>query len=147
MIRPLRKRHLQVWSVMLLVLPLGIVFSWLVIPNQAPIRLLETPSADLLPVIVHTADQAGYRINIRTNKENSEWQLEWKNAAVLTVPSAVIYKVSRGNDDITKGNLVGRIESGSDYVFQLPPDSAGYKNAAFVLYDFIHQEIIDHINL
>jgi hypothetical protein len=94
MIRNLRKRHLQVWVSLALLLPAGIIASWLVLPNQQPVKIIKTAEVQLLPLIVHTAGTDNFQVNIRTNNERSAWQLEWINKTVLTTPSAVIYKTN-----------------------------------------------------
>ena len=166
--KPLRKRHLQIWSALALLLPVGIVFAWLAIPNHSPFKLLQTQSNELLPVLKHSRDKKQYCINIRTNKENTEWQLEWKNKMALTVPSAVVYKaspefhpqpspapsagsvVSEGGTLepflINDAELIGRIEAEGSYVFPLKNVNLENVPLQFVLYDFIHQQIIDTIN-
>jgi hypothetical protein len=146
MMKPLRKRHLQIWITWAVLMPAGIVFAWLAIPNTEPVKLLQLQNADLLPIIKKTTDKKDYTIHLRSNQQNTEWQLEWKNKTVLAVPSAVIYKVKGSDNDITKSELIGRIEARGDYVFPLPPDSAGYSRLHLVLYDFIHQQVIDSIN-
>lgn len=154
MIKPLRKRHRQVWMIAALLLPIGIILSWLVIPDQQPVKLLQDQSMPLLPVIIKTKKTDSYTISIRSNKENTKWQLEWVNKKALTVPSAVIYRLSfpLPHLDTTEfkipvnGNLIGRIEARGRYVFPLTPDSSATR-MNFVLYDFIHYNIIEKINL
>ena len=154
MIKPLRKRHLQIWISLAILLPIGIVMSWLVIPNPVPVKIVQTVNTELLPIIKYKKDNGQYCINIRTNKENTVWQLEWKNKRALMVPSAVIYKASPSpskggvSRSFTPGHsqLVGRIEARGNYVFGLSPDSATDAQIHFILYDFIHQQIIDSIN-
>ena len=132
------------WAILL---PVGIVFAWLAIPNQSPVKLLRPVSNELLPVIIKSKDAKDFSINIRGNRENTHWQLEWKNKTVLMVPSAVIYEVKDTADDIIKGRLIGRIETKGVYVFALPFDSSGYKQLNLVLYDFIHERKIASFNL
>jgi hypothetical protein len=154
MIKSLRKRHLQVWALLALLLPIGIIFSWLVIPNTVPVRIINPVTSELLPVIKYKRDNNQYCINIRTNKENTAWQLEWKNKLALTVPSAVIYKTSPNHSEAgvsrsfttVNSQLIGRIEARGNYVFALPADSASNGSLHLILYDFIHQQIIDSIN-
>jgi hypothetical protein len=154
MIKPLRKRHLQIWIALAFLLPAGIVLSWLVIPNPVPVKLLNPVTTELLPVIKYKKDNAQYCITIRTNKENSEWQLEWNNRFSLAVPSAVIYRTSPSpskggvSRSFTPGgsHLVGRIEARGNYMFQLPSDSTAKGQFDFILYDFIHQKVIDSLN-
>lgn len=146
MIKSLRKRHRQVWLVWAFLLPMGIFFSWLVIPDQMPVKLLQSERQELLPVVVSTANKDEYQVSIRRNSEGSQWQLQWQAKAILTNPSAVIYQIVDTMNDITWQQLVGRIESGKDHLFLLPDDSMSYKKVQFVLYDFIHEQIIDSIN-
>lgn len=146
MIKPLRKRHRQIWMAWAVLLPVGILFAWLAIPDQQPVKLLRTDTEGLLPEVIRSADKKDYLVTVRSNKEKTQWQLEWKNKTALTVPSAVIYRKINSNTDITKQQLVGRIEAKRDYVFKLLPDSSGYKKIRLVLYDFIHQRTIDSIN-
>jgi hypothetical protein len=146
MTRSLRKKHLQAWSVILILLPAGIIFSWLAIPNQQPVKLLQSPVAKQLPVIDKTKDLVNYKVNIRTNKERTEWQLEWKNKTVLTVPSAVIYQLNDTSDAIANARLIGRIETSRSYIFPLPGYKTVSNGSRFILYDFIHQQIIEQIN-
>ena len=154
MMKSLRKRHLQVWTAWAVLIPIGILFAWLAIPNSEPVKLLRSPFVDLLPVIKKTSDKKDYTVNLRSNRENTEWQLEWKNKMALTVPSAVIYRASPNPsaggalESFRPGSveLIGRIEARGDYVFPLPQDSTQYKELKLVLYDFIHQKIIEYIN-
>ena len=146
MIKPLRKRHLQIWTMLAVLLPAGIILSWLVIPNPVPVKLLNPVAAELLPVVKHKKENDQYCINIRTNSDNTAWQLEWINKMPLTVPSAVIYKTTGNSGEIKNGQLVGRIEARGDYVFALPADPAITDRLHLTLYDFIHQQIIDSIN-
>ncbi|HKO82526.1 MAG TPA: hypothetical protein VJU78_19085, partial [Chitinophagaceae bacterium] len=128
-------------------LPVGILLSWLVIPNPVPVKLLKPVSTELLPVIKYTTGKKEYSVNIRTNRKNTDWQLEWKNKMALTVPSAVIYQVKDDETDITKAQLIGRIEAKGDYVFQLKSDSSlKHQDLHFLIYDFIHEKIIDSLN-
>ena len=60
MIKPLRKRHLQIWTVLAALLPIGIILSWLVIPNPVPVKLLNRVTTELLPVIKHKKDNDQY---------------------------------------------------------------------------------------
>lgn len=145
MIKPLRKRHFQVWILLAAVLPLGILLTWLVIPNQLPVKLLQTHERPLLPVIVQSKDLINYQATIRTDLQNEQWQLEWINKKILEVPSAVIYRAN-GSADITQNELVGRIETKGRYVFSLRKLPGEERPFRFILYDFIHQQIIDSIN-
>jgi hypothetical protein len=149
MIKALRKRHRQIWALWAVLLPVGIVMAWLAIPNQPSIKLLQSSNAAPLPVLVKTIDGLDYAVSIRTNEDSTKWQLEWCNKTVLTIPSAVIYKdVITDNKSFKpeQAELVGRIEATGKYIFPLRVDSTGIQNIHLVLFDFIHEKIIDTIN-
>jgi hypothetical protein len=144
MIKPLRKRHLQIWIAWAFLIPVGIVMAWLVIPNLQPVKLLHPESQKLLPILYKSADKTNYWVNIRTNEGKNEWQLEWINKYTLSVPSAVVYRRINNIADITQSELIGRIEARDSYVFPLKEYA---EETTFFLYDFIHEKIIDSIIL
>jgi hypothetical protein len=143
MTKSLRKRHLQIWSSLLVLLPMGIVLAKLVVPNQ-PVNVLLQPAASiLLPNIVGSIENEQYSVNLRSSND-STYQLQWVNKNTLTYPTATIYMAPAGVNEIAKSNLVGRIEARGTYVF---PIRANTLNKHMILYDFIHQQIIDTLNL
>ena len=153
MIKPLRKRHFEIWIAMALLLPAGIILSWLVIPNPIPVKKISSANLELLPLIRAKKETLQYCINIRSNADKTDWQLEWKNRLPLTVPSAVIYKAplnSPGGKILKSfepgnGELIGRIEAQGDYVFPLNKDSTQTKQMDLIVYDFIHEETVELI--
>jgi hypothetical protein len=149
MIKSLRKRHRQIWMAWAILLPAGIIFAWLAIPDQQPVRLLQNPPDTSLPDIVQSGSLPDYSINLRSDKNRSSWQLEWLNKKILKVPSAVIYQVTEQTGPFKPGNakLIGRIEAKGSYRFPVSIDSSINKPLNLVLYDFIHNKIIDSIQL
>jgi hypothetical protein len=147
MIRPLRKRHLQIWSGIAVLLPVGIICAWLVVPKPVKDHLWQPPSTPVLPVIMKSLDRGNYIVNLRTNNDSSALQLEWINQSALTSPSAIIYKLSAsdGIQHIENADLIGRIDSRGTYHFALKKDSANH-HQHFVLYDIIHHQVIDQLN-
>ncbi|MCC6972042.1 MAG: hypothetical protein IT434_17660 [Phycisphaerales bacterium] len=154
MIKPLRKRHLQTWIAIAVLLPAGIIFSWLVIPNHAPVKIVKASAIELLPIVQAKKETNQYCISIRSTADKTSWQLEWKNKLALKVPSAVIYKAplnppqggTFGSFKPESAELIGRIEARGDYLFSLRMDSIQNKELNLVVYDFIHEKIIDKIN-
>lgn len=138
MIKSLRNKHGQVWAVIAVLLPMMVVFSWFVIPGAVPVKTLLRPATELLPVIKASEESEQYCVNIRSDRAQKDWQLEWKNKLALTSPSAVIYVVE-GN---TRTRMVGRIEARGQYIF--PLQYAG-RELNLVLYDFIHEQVIDSL--
>jgi hypothetical protein len=139
----------MIWMAWTVLLPLGILFSWLVIPVQPSVKLLANEPAPLLPVIIQSGTSQEYTINLRSNTGGSEWQLEWINKRILKVPSAVIYQFNGDTASFRPGNakLIGRIEAQGSYVFPLTSKSESGKKMDLVLYDFIHNKLIGKIQL
>jgi hypothetical protein len=148
MIKELRKRHLQIWTALAVLLPVGIAASWLCIPQQAKDKLLQPSSAQALPDVLASAEKDNYTVRIRSNADTSQLQLEWINKKTLTYPTATIYKTAEGTKDITNATLIGRIEARGNYYFKLDSTFKHARNSTcqLVLYDFIHKNVIDIIN-
>ena len=142
MIRPLRKRHLQIWRVLAVLIPASIVSAILVRPKNIQSNLLQPTSTQGLPVLIKTIERENYVVRLR-GRDQSATQLEWVNKNTLTFPTAVIYK-THGAFSPQHDDLIGRIEARGTYYFALKPDSAPAYH--FILYDFIHQQEIDSIN-
>jgi hypothetical protein len=144
MIKPLRKRHLQIWSTLLVLIPTGIVISWLSIKKPAHNNVLQPPSEQVFPRIILAAEKGNYIVRLRGDEAGAQ-QLEWINKDILAVPSAVIYEITAEHQGIKSMPLIGRIEAKGSYHFPLRKDSINEK-PKFILYDFIHDQIIDSIN-
>ncbi len=142
MIRPLRKRHLQIWSVLAALIPISIVSAILVRPKDIAGNLLQPAMTEALPVVLKTVERENYIVKLRGNDQTAA-QLEWINKNVLTFPTAVIYE-THGTFSPIHDDLIGRIEARGTYRFAL---KAGTTNEYhFIVYDFIHQQKIDSIN-
>lgn len=142
MIRPLRKRHLQIWSALAVVIPVSIAAAILVRPKDMASDLFQPASIEALPVVIKTVEGENYVVRLRGNDQVAT-QLEWINKNVLTFPTAVIYN-SHGTFSPMHDDLIGRIEARGTYRFALKPDTANEYH--FILYDFIHLQKIDSIN-
>lgn len=144
MIKPLRKRHLQTWSLLALLLPAGILASILVRPRPAAGILVQPAKEEILPVVAGEIIKKDFTVRLRGLTITAPQQLEWINTAVLHYPTAVIYQTRPGNTDISRATLIGRIEARGSYRFRLTADSIG--NYHFILYDFIKEELIDSVD-
>jgi hypothetical protein len=126
-------------------IPIGIISAILVRPVFPKDKLLQPVAAEVLPVVLKSLDKENYTVNIRSNSDNSQLQLEWINKNALKYPTATIYEDMTNTDNISKAVLIGRIEATGNYHFQLIKKAD--KNYHFILFDFIHQQIIDSIRL
>ncbi len=149
MTKNLRKRHLQIWSVLLVLLPAGIIAARWATPATVTGKLLQPTAAAALPVIVKTIEKENYTIHIRKGNDGT-LQLEWLNKTVPAFPTATIYTVTAGTTGIKNAILIGRIEARGTYRFPLTDqrfNPATHQPFQLLLYDFIHQQIIDTINI
>jgi hypothetical protein len=155
MIKQLRKRHLQIWMALAVLLPVGIAAAWLSVPTAAKDKLLQPASAQVLPNVLASAEKDNYTVRIRSNADTSQLQLEWINKKTLTYPTATIYKASpnpfRGEAlqkfDEKHATFIGRIDAMGNYYFKLDSTFKQNYNSTYqlLLYDFIHKKIIDSI--
>ncbi|MES1223278.1 MAG: hypothetical protein ABUT20_47730 [Bacteroidota bacterium] len=144
MMKPLRKRHLLVWRVLALLLPAGIIIAWLSVPEQIAQPLLQPGIKEVLPVILKKFENKNYSVAIRSNNDTTNLQLEWINKTILQFPTATIYEAT-GPKDIKEARLIGRIEARGNWYFPLDSTFKSGNNNHFLIYDFIHQQIIDTI--
>src|SRR3954451_19914827 len=152
MIKPLRKRHLQIWTAWAVLIPIGIISAVIVRPLFPKEKLLQPTAIAVLPVVLKSIDKDDYTVSIRSENDTSKLQLEWINKKTLTYPTATIYedtlsgqlKVSPVGGDLEGAALIGRIEARGTYHFALTKDLVR-NNYHFILYDFIHKKIIDSI--
>jgi len=142
MIRSLRKRHLQIWSALAVLIPVSIVSAVIARPKPITTILLQPEEVAPLPVVIKTVQKENYLVRLRGSNQ-APTQLEWINKNILTFPTAVIYK-TQGTFSPKNSDLIGRIEARGTYRFALKPDQKSEYH--FVLYDFIHQQKIDSIN-
>jgi hypothetical protein len=140
--KQLRKRHRISWILIGLFLPLMILVSWLLIPQLEPVKAINVDLPESFQISIKKLERPAYTIQIRKNN-SGELQLEWRNELALKVPTAVIYQLNEGNSK----QLIGRIETRGIYRFTIQPDSSSKNIVRFQLYDFIHQQIIDTLNI
>jgi len=144
MIRTLRKLHLQTWIAFAVLIPVGIISAVIVRPQLPKDKLLQPATTAALPVVLKSVDKDNYTISIRSNSDTSLLQLEWINKKTLTYPTATIYEDTTNTNSISNGALIGRIEARGTYHFALTKDYVR-NNYHFIIYDFIHQKVIDTV--
>ena len=144
MIKTLRKRHLQVWIAMALLVPAGIVAAYMAVKKPVTDHLLQPVPAIVFPVVIRSIEKENCAISIRRTADSSKFQLQWVNKSVLTEPTATIYQVNSNKNNISDNKFIGRIEARGSYCF--PGDSSFLEPVLkLIVYDFIHKQIIDTI--
>lgn len=142
MMKPLRKKHLQIWTAWAILIPIGIITAYVNVPKKVTDKLIQPANETALPVVVNSVDKTNYAVTLRTNNDKTQYQLEWINKAASVYPSSLIYKLS-AEKSFETADLIGRVEARGSYYFPLKKDSTG--NYDFVLYDIIHKNIIDSL--
>jgi hypothetical protein len=132
------------WTALSVLIPIGIIAAVIVRPKLPKDKLLQPAATAALPVVLKSADKDDYTISIRSNSDTSMLQLEWINKKTLTYPTATIYEATANTNDINKAALIGRIEARGTYHFTLEKNLVRNKYH-FIVYDFIHQQMIDSI--
>jgi hypothetical protein len=94
-----------------------------------------------LPVVIAEKQVGKNLLQLKGNSAGETKQLLWVNREALKVASATIYLTKADATTIEGATYIGRIETRGNYVFALPTQSDYH----FLLYDFIHQQVIEHI--
>ena len=137
--KPLRKKHWQVWTLLAVLIPAGIISGYFVIPEEATNKLLQEDSKTALPFVVNKIERKAYSVYLRSSADKMNLQLLWINTKASTIPSSLIYKAGSSEKE-----LIGRVEGQGTFYFPLKTDSTNTYH--FILYDIIHQQTIDTIN-
>lgn len=148
MIKNLRKRHLQIWLLWAIIFPIAIFFAWKSIPQFPTQILIQNTSSRPLPLVIQEWDRKNYQVQLQTDQLKTIYQLEWRNKTVLLHPTATVYFTRQNPFLADQSMYIGRIEARGLYHF---PVNSTYKQwigatGKIVLYDFIHQQIIDTLN-
>jgi L-2-hydroxyglutarate oxidase LhgO len=136
MIKPLRKRHLQIWTLLAIVIPAGIISAYMAVPKEALDKLLQEDKTVALPVEIKKVERKDCTAFLRSNNERNKYQLQVNIIDEATTPSSLIYQITKGEKE-----LIGRLATKGNYYFSLKADSTSTYN--FILYDIIHQQTID----
>lgn len=140
----LRKRHRQLWVMLVFILPLIIVLARLAIPVY-PISEVRTRNNEyLLPVVLHKYENSEFAFFIKTDSQHRIHSLEWVNKKPLQLPAALLFLTnSEKNFSTSASLLVGRIEALGKYQFII--NNPRYKY--LVVYDFINGKVSNSIKL
>lgn len=140
----LRKKHARVWTVLLFLVPAGIMAGWLAIPANPITESAAVDKTAALPEILYSLQKKNYTVNLRSDNKRSSLQLEWISKSGPSSPSALIYLASGPSASITSNSLIGRIEGKGTFYFPLKNNLSALPG--FILYDIIHHQVIDRVN-
>jgi len=155
MIRSLRKRHLQIWILWAVLLPVGIIAAYMSVPKKVTQELLQELPTNKGVIVVEKGELPGFSFRLLSDslQQSSNLYLEFRQKKDLTTPSLLIYQIiTPGEKELDKQLLLGRVDSKGSHLFSLDKRFTdwntrkwyGYK-AKFLLYDFIRKNVIDSI--
>ncbi|GAB2817410.1 hypothetical protein [Ferruginibacter profundus] len=139
MIQPLRKKHLQIWSLLAILIPAGIISAYMIVPKEVVNKLTGKNNAAALPVEIKKLERKNYSACLRNSTDRKNYQLQINILNESTTPSSLIYQLNKDDNE-----LIGRTASKGNYYFSLKADSSG--SYSFLLYDIIHRQNIDTLN-
>ena len=134
----LRKRHLQIWVLLAVMIPAGIITAWVTVPEKATDTLLQPGPGQSLPILLNSIETEFYTANLKSTSDKSQYQLEWINKKNSLFPSSLVYQKA-----IPENELIGRIDARGAYFFPLRMDSLNSYH--FILYDIIKNQVIDSL--
>lgn len=132
---------MQIWGLWSMLLPLGIIAGIAARKKTPTDDNLQTSKVNEQPVLLKEKKISAFTAQLRTDKSGSTRQLLWINNKPLEVPTAAIYQSGSDTSSITNSKYIGRIEGVGNYYFDLSSN-----DEHFIVYDFIHQQIIDRVN-
>ena len=162
MIKQLRKRHLQIWLLLAVLIPVGIIVAWMAVPKKVTQELLQKVLPGSTYHTIASVEKENYKINILvpnsvTIKHPTGWEYDLKvefiNKKESATDSLLLYKViDLTNNNIDKQELLGRIKSNGTQEFQLKffdlritNNKFDYRDK-FLLYDIMKKQVVDSIN-
>src|SRR5947208_1109797 len=104
MIKPLRKRHLQIWMARAILMPVGIISAYRVVPKPILNKLLQEDKSIALPMEIKKVARKDYSACLRSSDDRKLYQLLWNVIDACTAPSSLIYQISHGDKE-----LIGRV--------------------------------------
>ena len=162
MIKSLRKRHLQIWILWAIILPVEIIVALMAVPKKVRQELLQKVAPASTYHTIASLEKENYKINILvpnsvTIKHPTGWEydikVEFINKKGSATDSLLLYKVIDFTDNnIDKQELLGRIQSKSTQEFRLKffdlrvtNNKFDYRDK-FLLYDIMKKQVVDSIN-
>ena|SRR5688572_5011778 len=152
MIKPLRKIHLQVWGLLAVLIPVGIIIAWMAVPKKVTqdlnwaINSMPTLPGQTITVdqIISSIEHENYHINIRGDSSETLLLLQFETKKDMVSPSLLLYHViDSTTNDINKQELIGRIRGNRPHFFSFKRNSNSYYK--YILYDIIKKQAIDSL--
>jgi len=151
MIKPLRKRHLQIWALWTVLIPVGIIVAWMAVPKKVTQELVQPVTLKNTNVTLASVEKENYKLSlVLDTAENKDLlNLEFINKEKIDAVSFLVYRLTdTTTDNIDKQEILGRTGSSNPQYFPLTyiyvRSCFEFSNIAkFVLYDIRKKQPID----
>ena len=136
---------MMAWSGLALALPIGVIFALLSIKDK-PVASYEQPLAEALPEIVASTQNENVLINLRSDQQNQQYQVEAIVLKPMATPAPALF-YDPGMDMIPLAeHLIGSLGPRGLYRFPILRNQAK-ENLRLVIFDVIKKEPIYHLQL
>ena len=149
MIPELRKRHKWMWLILTVLLPLGFITAYSLMPKPAVLVNEQLPTSKPIPLtkVVSNRQTPQFDVSLREDNGLGIKQIEIKVKENLTRPSNHIYLSDKTSVGIENAQFLGVLTSKKAHHFNLNP-AMTYQNAYVVLfYDKIAEEVYEEVQL
>jgi hypothetical protein len=102
MILDLRKRHFEIWVILAVLLPAGIIGTY-VLPRPNLTDNYSETSQYLYNDLIHSVERTDYKITLRKNEEN-KLQIDWLGKTAMKAAGPFIKLIVKGRSE-TLGNV------------------------------------------
>ena len=148
MIRSLRKRHLSIWVVLGILLPIGFVMAFLAISEFEPVdQQLQFSLEEAFPKVVGTGETDYIAVQIRQDPRTLLKQIEIEVKQPLAAASALVYLTKSADQKIENGQLLSKLGAKGNYRIELDSTLSAQNTYQLLFYDQIKAAIIDKIQL
>lgn len=149
MIDQLRKRHLGMWGILAVIIPVGFYLAIQAIPMENPINEQVINKTELvkLPDLIATHEWGGSKFELR-GLGDSLRQLIVLPTIEPTYPSAVIYASANPPKQDDHPRLIGSLEGkGKHQMTQLPKEWGHMNTLRIVVQDVLKNNVITEFDL
>ncbi|MGB0929321.1 MAG: hypothetical protein ACPGVB_01000 [Chitinophagales bacterium] len=149
MIPKLRRRHKWMWLILMILLPMGFIIAYSLIPESQELVNKQLPASKPIPLakIVSIQKTPQFDVSLREDVNLGLKQIEVRVKQTLTRPSTHLYVSDKTSKEIEEALFLGILETKGAYRFNLNP-AITYQNAFVLLfYDKIAGEIYEEVQL
>lgn len=144
MIVSLRKRHLLIWGILTVILPLGFILAIANLPSEVASSNFSDNTAAALPELISSRDLGGLSVALRQGADNQK-QIELEIKRPIARPALYLAVNDRAMNDPDEGTTIGRLGNKGLQRFLLDQTAASWPKLYLLIYDGIKNEVIHEI--